>query len=43
LKALDSVDWNSNEAAKVLGINRTTLYKKMLRYGLLKGHKVNQP
>jgi DNA-binding NtrC family response regulator len=43
LKALDSVDWNRNEAAKVLGINRTTLYKKMLRYGLLKGHKVNQP
>lgn len=43
LKALDSVDWNRNEAANVLGINRTTLYKKMLIYGLLKSHKVNQP
>jgi len=39
-KALDSVEWNRNEAAKVLGINRTTLYKKMLRYGLLKQKKV---
>lgn len=36
IKALDSVDWNRNEAANVLGINRTTLYKKMLKYGLLK-------
>ncbi len=41
-KALDSVEWNRNEAAKVLGINRTTLYKKMLRYGLLK-QKKGQP
>jgi two-component system, NtrC family, response regulator HydG len=39
-KALDSVEWNRNEAAKVLGINRTTLYKKMLRYGLLKQRRV---
>jgi DNA-binding NtrC family response regulator len=38
-KALDSVEWNRNEAAKTLGINRTTLYKKMLRYGLLKQRK----
>ena len=38
-KALDSVEWNRNEAAKTLGINRTTLYKKMLRYGLLKQKK----
>ncbi len=41
LKALDSMSWNRNEAAKTLGINRTTLYKKMLRYGLLK-HKKRQ-
>lgn len=39
MKALDSVEWNRNEAANVLGINRTTLYKKMLRYGLLKQKK----
>jgi DNA-binding NtrC family response regulator len=40
-RALDSVEWNRNEAAQVLGINRTTLYKKMLRYGLLKQKKGN--
>ncbi len=39
IKALDSNGWNRNEAAKTLGINRTTLYKKMLRYGLLKNGK----
>ncbi len=38
LKALDSAEWNRNEAAKILGINRTTLYKKMFVYGLLKGN-----
>jgi DNA-binding NtrC family response regulator len=43
VRALDSVDWNRNEAAKVLGINRTTLYKKMLKYGLLKNKRlINQ-
>jgi DNA-binding NtrC family response regulator len=36
VKALDSVSWSRNEAAKTLGINRTTLYKKMQMYGLLK-------
>jgi DNA-binding NtrC family response regulator len=35
-KALDSVKWNRNEAAKILDINRTTLYKKMQKYGFLK-------
>lgn len=36
IKTLDTVDWNRNEAAKALNINRTTLYKKMVKYGLLK-------
>jgi len=40
LKALEAVDWNRNDAAKALGINRTTLYKKMVKYGLLNHHKV---
>lgn len=35
-KALDSAKWNRNQAAKILDINRTTLYKKMRKYGLLK-------
>ncbi|RKY32631.1 MAG: sigma-54-dependent Fis family transcriptional regulator [Candidatus Omnitrophota bacterium] len=36
LEALNSTNWNRNETAKTLGINRTTLYKKMHKYGLLK-------
>ena len=39
IKALDSVSWNRNDAARTLDINRTTLYKKMHKYGLLKGKK----
>jgi DNA-binding NtrC family response regulator len=39
LRSLKSVNWNRNETAKVLGINRTTLYKKMLKYGLFKQNK----
>jgi DNA-binding NtrC family response regulator len=38
IKALDTVAWNRNEAARVLGINRTTLYKKMNKYGLIKNN-----
>ena len=41
LKTLNSVNGNKSEAAVVLGINRTTLYKKMLRLGLLKSNKAN--
>ena len=36
MKALNQTNWNRNETAKVLGINRTTLYKKMNKFGLLK-------
>ena len=32
--ALDQNDWNRNVTAEILGINRTTLYKKMKRLGL---------
>lgn len=38
VKALESAKWNRNETAKNLGINRTTLYKKMLRFDLLKAN-----
>ncbi|MCE9544060.1 MAG: sigma-54 dependent transcriptional regulator [Planctomycetia bacterium] len=34
LSVLDSNNWNRNETADKLGINRTTLYKKMKRLGL---------
>ncbi len=40
-RALDSVAWNRNEAARALGINRTTLYKKMQKFGLLKNKRAN--
>jgi DNA-binding NtrC family response regulator len=35
LRALESLNWNRQETARVLDINRTTLYKKMKKYGLL--------
>jgi DNA-binding NtrC family response regulator len=35
LLALQSWDWSRRDAARVLDINRTTLYKKMRKYGLL--------
>jgi DNA-binding NtrC family response regulator len=34
LQALEANNWNRKETAKTLQINRTTLYKKMKRYGL---------
>lgn len=34
LDALEKNLWNKKEAAKTLGINRTTLYKKMSHYGI---------
>ncbi|MFC1646599.1 sigma-54-dependent transcriptional regulator [Candidatus Omnitrophota bacterium] len=39
LKTLDSVKGNKSEASSILGINRTTLYKKMLRLGIIKNKK----
>ena len=41
LKALESVKWKRTEAAKALGVNRTTLYKKLQKFGLLKENIVN--
>lgn len=35
MSVLQSVRWNRNKAAEVLGIHRTSLYAKMKRYGLL--------
>jgi transcriptional regulator with PAS, ATPase and Fis domain len=34
LEVLESHNWNRNASADALGINRTTLYKKMKRLGL---------
>lgn len=36
LRTLNSVGWNRTKTARALGINRTTLYKKMLRFELFK-------
>ncbi len=38
LKALETTNGNRNETSKILGINRTTLYKKMQAFGLLKNN-----
>lgn len=35
LEALEALNWNRQETARVLDINRTTLYKKMKKYGLI--------
>ncbi len=35
IQALQAFNWNRREVARVLDINRTTLYKKMKKYGLL--------
>jgi two-component system response regulator HydG len=35
IEALQALSWNRQETARVLDINRTTLYKKMKKYGLL--------
>jgi two-component system response regulator HydG len=35
IEALQALNWNRQETARVLDINRTTLYKKMKKYGLL--------
>ena len=34
LDALAAHGWGRQETAKALGINRTTLYKKMKKYGI---------
>jgi DNA-binding NtrC family response regulator len=34
LEALDANGWNRQDTARMLGINRTTLYKKMKRYAI---------
>ena len=35
IQALQAFNWNRQETARVLDINRTTLYKKMKKYDLL--------
>jgi DNA-binding NtrC family response regulator len=39
LQVLQQNDWNRNATADQLGINRTTLYKKMKRLGLDEAHR----
>jgi DNA-binding NtrC family response regulator len=35
LRALEKVNQNRTRAAELLGVSRVTLYKKMIKYGLL--------
>lgn len=41
LKVLEEHNWNRHATAESLGINRTTLYKKMKRLGLGESHRVS--
>ena len=43
LEVLESNHWNRHATAEALGINRTTLYKKMKRLGLEDGHSEAPP
>jgi len=36
IKTLKSCGWKCKTAAKLLGINRTTLYRKMKKYGIIR-------
>ena len=40
IQALQALNWNRQETARVLDVNRTTLYKKMKKYNLLVGEPV---
>ncbi len=40
LEALEANGWNRQETARMLGINRTTLYKKMKRFDIDFEHQV---
>ena len=43
LSVLNGNNWNRNETAETLGINRTTLYKKMKKLGLEESRVVSCP
>ena len=40
LKALNANNWNISKTSKQIGFDRTNLYRKMKRFGILKGEKV---
>jgi transcriptional regulator of acetoin/glycerol metabolism len=40
LEVLELHEWNRSATADALGINRTTLYKKMKRLGLMERSRV---
>ncbi|MFP6765463.1 MAG: helix-turn-helix domain-containing protein, partial [Planctomycetaceae bacterium] len=42
LNALESHGWNRQKTAAALGINRTTLYKKMKKYEISFEHQILQ-
>ncbi|MBV8557093.1 MAG: hypothetical protein JO116_16135, partial [Planctomycetaceae bacterium] len=40
IQALQALKWNRQETARVLDINRTTLYKKMKKYKIFDNEPV---
>ncbi len=37
VRALDAAEWNKTEAARLLGMSRRTIYRKIEQYGLVRG------
>jgi DNA-binding NtrC family response regulator len=42
LSVLTSVDWNRNEAARILSCSRMTLYRKIVKYSISTGARLRQ-
>jgi DNA-binding protein Fis len=42
LKVLNYTRWHKKRAAEILGINASTLYRKLQAYGMLKGTPVEE-
>ena len=40
IETLEKCDWRCKTAAKLLGINRTTIYRKMKKYGIVRKKRV---
>ena len=36
LRVLEATDWNRGDAARILGVDRTTVWRRMRRFGLAK-------
>jgi two-component system response regulator HydG len=42
-RVMEAVSWNKSDATRVLGIDRSTLYRKLDRYGIAPPHATKSP